>query len=217
MFKTKKEAIAYLGADLSRPGKMPCKGWSLPAMKTCRTGRQSLRLKDSICSSCYACKGNYVFAHVKDALARRLEATKKPHFEKAMVKLITGMPYFRWHDSGDLYSIEYLQRIINIARATPDTRHWLPTRELDLVDRYAFRFPIPSNLTIRISGLQVDKFITPDAFVVSNVTTKVYPTDPLDGITSYCPSTWNPLSVGSCGTCRACWDSNIDSIVYKKH
>ena len=48
------------------------------------------------------------------ALARRLESLKHPQWVEAMVALIHGEPWFRWHDSGDLQSPEHLKKIFEV-------------------------------------------------------------------------------------------------------
>ena len=37
-------------------------------------------------------------------------------------------PYFRWHDSGDMFHVSYIKAIIEVCKATPMIDHWLPTR-----------------------------------------------------------------------------------------
>ncbi len=62
--------------------------------------------------------------------------------------------FHRWHDSGDLQSVEHLEKIIEVCRRTPQIQHWLPTRELAILR--ACRERIPANLTIRVSATMID-------------------------------------------------------------
>ena len=69
-----KEALKNVGG-LSNPSKMHCYGYSFPA-ETCNIGSKLRKVENSICSKCYAMKGNYVFPKVKSALYNRLETLK---------------------------------------------------------------------------------------------------------------------------------------------
>ena len=52
-----KEAKEITGS-LTRTSKMPGLSYSLPAWE-CKTGSKLRKVKDSVCSMCYALKGNY--------------------------------------------------------------------------------------------------------------------------------------------------------------
>jgi len=205
----KKEASAITGG-LSRPSKMPCPGISLPA-SSCQTGQKLARCPGTPCHGCYALKGMYRFPNVQAALARRLEALQHPAWVQAMTALITGHKYFRWHDSGDVQSSWHLKQIFEVCNNTPDTMHWLPTREAKLLQ---FMDPkvIPKNLIIRMSSHKINQ--PPVKFWPWAST--VYSHDaPIYGATSVsCPA----LKQGnSCGACRACWDRKISNVTYPKH
>ena len=96
------------------------------------------------------------------AYQRRLDLADDPDWVVAMVKLvywqaeINGDRTFRWFDSGDLQDVEMLERIVSVARHTPEIRHWLPTRERGIVWRYLATEVLPANLTIRLSAISVD-------------------------------------------------------------
>src|SRR5262245_31613313 len=126
---TKKEAIAIAGG-LSSPSKLPCHGYSIPAVR-CVTGAKLVQVPGSTCSGCYALKGMYRFPNVKSALELRFQSLRHPQWVEALVTLIqgTGEGYFRWHDSGDLQGVWHLEKIAEVCRRTPDVAHWLPTRE----------------------------------------------------------------------------------------
>ena len=197
----KKEARQITGG-LSAPSKMPGPAYNLPAWK-CITGSKLVKIPGSVCAGCYALKGRYRFQVVRLALARRLASLKHPRWVDAMVALIHGEPWFRWHDSGDLQSAWHLKRIFEVCNKTPDTQHWLPTREariLNLIDPAV----IPSNLIIRMSSHMIDQ--KPVTF---------WPwTSTVSTTTKTCPA----LDQGnSCRDCRACWDRKISNVTYSKH
>ena len=142
----KKEAKEITGG-LSAPSKMPGPAYNLPA-QGCITGAKLVKIPGSVCSGCYALKGRYNFSNVRLALARRLESLDHPQWVLAMTVLIKGEEVFRWHDSGDLQSSWHLKRIFEVCEATPETSHWLPTRESKFLPLSTDS--IPKNLIIRV-------------------------------------------------------------------
>ena len=199
-----KEAIEITGG-LSKPNKMPGPSINLPASQ-CITGRKLVKVKGSTCSGCYALKGRYRFPNVKEALARRLAKLHDPRWIDAMVTLINKQPVFRWHDSGDLQSVQHLKNIFEVCQRTPDTDHWLPTREarfLNLMDPAV----VPKNLKIVLSDHMNDQ-VTPPTWwpYTSGVSTKH------DAVT--CPAS---KQGNKCVDCRKCWDRNTKRVIYGKH
>ena len=61
---------------------------------------------------------------------------------------------FRWHDSGDVQDAAHLIKIIAVCKFTPETSHWLPTREAWIKDHMPH---CPDNLVIRFSAPMVDQ------------------------------------------------------------
>ena len=198
-----KKDLEKIVGGLSKPSKMPGPAYNLPAYK-CITGQKLAKVPGSVCHGCYALKGRYRFNNVKSAMERRLEALKDPGWVDAMIQLIKPHKEFRWHDSGDLQSLEHLQNIFRVCRSTPGTKHWLPTREAQILKRVKVN-EVPRNLVIRFSSHMVDQ--GPVSFWpwTSTVTT--------DGQHS-CPSS---KQGNKCLDCRACWDRDIRNISYGKH
>ena len=199
----KKEANKIVGG-LSAPGKMPCPSINLPAV-ACVTGSKLAQVPGTTCHGCYALKGRYRFQNVKEAMNRRLEALKDSRWVQAMVTLMEGRKYFRWHDSGDIQRAWHLKRILEVCKQTPSTKHWLPTREAGLL---ALMDPevIPKNLIIRLSATKVD-----GAAGKSWPWTATVTTDPKQ---KTCAA---PDQKGKCLDCRACWSRDIQNITYAKH
>ena len=204
---------------LSSPSKMPCHGYSLPA-KECITGSKLRKVKGSTCASCYALKGRYVFKNVQDALYRRLESLKnRAQWIEAMAFLINhyetdksgiSMGVFRWHDSGDLQSVDHLAMIVEVCNATPTVQHWLPSREYGIVRKYlATVGPLPINLTIRLSAHMVGQYKLPEIPGV------VWSTVGAPEGSYECPAVKH--KTGKCGTCRACWDKSVLVVDYGLH
>jgi len=128
-----KELESAVGT-LSAPSKMPCYSFSIPA-KRCITGMKLRNVKGSICSSCYALKGRYVFDNVQNALENRFQKLNHSNWVQLMAQLIAKKEksgFFRWHDSGDLQSVVHLHKICEVAKMLPNIKFWLPTREFSI-------------------------------------------------------------------------------------
>ena len=123
------EALKIVGG-LSKPSKMPGWAYGLPAAE-CKTGSKLVNIPNSVCSGCYALKGCYVFPVVQAAQYRRLASIASPLWTGAMSLLINSKKskFFRWHDSGDVQDVDHLLKIFAVAKLTPETSHWMPTRE----------------------------------------------------------------------------------------
>ena len=208
----KKEAIKITGG-LSKPSKMPGFAYNLPATR-CKVGSKLAKVKGSVCEGCYALKGMYRFGNVQKALEKRYQSLADVRWVNSMAWLISNQSkdYFRWHDSGDIQSIDHLHKIVQVCKLNPDTKHWLPTREYKLVEDYIKKHgALPSNLVIRLSAHKVD-FAPPSKLanrlgvqtssVVSNK----------DDYTCKAPNQEN-----ACKDCRLCWDPKVANVAYLKH
>ena len=196
----KKEARKITGG-LSAPSKMPGPSYNLPATQ-CITGSKLVKIPGSVCKGCYALKGRYNFNNVRLALARRMESLKHPQWVLAMTVLIKGEEVFRWHDSGDLQSAWHLKRIFEVCKATPETSHWLPTREAKFLPLNTDS--IPKNLLIRMSSHMIDQKPVKFWPWTSTVSTGSFT----------CPASKQD---NECKSCRNCWDRNIANVSYPKH
>ena len=196
----KKEAKEITGG-LSLPSKMPGPAYNLPA-QACITGAKLVQIPGSVCAGCYALKGRYNFRNVRLALARRLESLQHPRWVEAMTVLIKGEEVFRWHDSGDLQSSWHLKRIFEVCEATPETSHWLPTREAKFLPLN--HDSIPKNLIIRMSSHRIDQKPVKFWPWTSTVSTGDFT----------CPASKQD---NQCKSCRNCWDRNIANVSYPKH
>ena len=212
---TIKQAEAIVGG-FSKPSKMPGYCLSLSAEK-CGTGSKLRAVKGSICEGCYAMKGRYVFPNTKKAHARRLAALSHPQWVEACVFAINKRapknPEFRWHDSGDIQSLEHLEMIAEVATLTPSVKHWIPTKEYRIVAQFLRKHgAFPANLCVRISATKRGH---------KAPTCGGLPTSTVDsGLGWSCPvangeQTCDNNSSGK--ACRACWDSNVPNIDYHLH
>jgi len=206
-----KQAKEIVGG-LSKPSKMPGYGYGLSAFD-CDTGSKLRLIKNSTCSMCYALKGRYTFPGVKNAHARRLESIERDDWVQAMVILIKNygrkVPYFRWHDSGDLQSLDHLKKIVAVAMLTPKVRHWLPTREPGILKSFFNEgLSLPGNLAVRVSATMIDGKPHANVGLTSTVHKEQAP------IGYSCPAS---KQGNECKTCRACWNINIKNVSYGAH
>jgi len=220
---------------LSQTSKMPTMSISLPAT-LCKTGSKLRNVKGSVCSKCYACKGAYTWKPTEIAMQRRHDALVNDQWVDAMVSLMNNKKrikdsgLFRWHDSGDLQSINHLAKIIDVANKTPHIKHWIPTKEKKMLIDYLKDNKLPPNVVIRLSGAMVDGDIPKAHKHTSTVTSdhklatcKAYLTDktgkqwPHDVVQAMDKKQKKALDFGHCGDCRQCWDKTVSNIVYLAH
>ena len=195
-----KEAQAITGS-MTRTSKMPGLSYSLPAWE-CKTGSKLRKIKNSVCSACYALKGNYTrYKAIKAAQYVRLASLNSELWTAAIVTQIKRQKYFRWHDAGDVQDLQHLNKIYEVCRLTPGTKHWMPTREAWIKDHLDSK---PDNLVIRFSAPMIDQAAPARWPNSSEVVT--------EGAT--CPA---PQQGNSCGACRNCWNPEIKTIKYGKH
>jgi hypothetical protein len=152
--------------------------------------------------------------NVRNALQKRFNSINKPEWVDAMTIAIAGKEtsgYFRWHDSGDIQSVEHLRKICQIAINLPSIKFWLPTREYSFVTQYKKQFgDIPSNLTIRLSSLMINGNAPTGIAKILGLTTSGVSKD--NSFT--CPASNQD---NKCLSCRACWDKSVTNVSYKLH
>jgi len=211
----KKSEAQLITHTLSKTSKMPGPSYSISAF-SCQTGSKLAKIPGSVCHGCYARKNAYAWKTTQAALSKREATLSHPLWVEAMVVQIGSNSWFRWHDSGDIQSINHLDRICQVAKATPDTKHWLPTKEIGMVRDYVKTHQVPANLIIRLSAPMVDSKALRglDSPQVKTCRT-ISEAGIVDGTsTKVCPA---PKQGGKCGDCRNCWDLNVEDVAYLKH
>lgn len=235
-----KDLSARVGG-LSRTSKLPDHSYGFPTCK-CKTGSRLCKIEDSICSRCYARKGYYVvYKNIEKAQLRRFDSLKSKTWIRDMSALLIGKgcKWFRWHDSGDLASVQHLTKIAQVAENCPDIKFWLPTKEYGMVSAYLGKHKkFPANLVVRCSACFPDCTFQasykrtsghigklPDLkelakhVLFSEVYTFAKGYNPLtiqfpDGVVRY---VCQGVRLGTCGNCRMCWNQNAKYIVYPLH
>lgn len=212
MITSLEQAIA-VAHTLSEPSKMPWYSYSIPA-QTCHLGRLLASKPATVCSACYAWKGNYRFNGTQKAMWLRFLSLRHPDWVEAMAFQINYHAthcrrpsthlYFRWHDSGDLQGPWHFLNIMRVAELTPTVRHWLPTREQRYVSAVLdIDHSLPSNLTLRMSTTRVG--VSGRRYSNLPVATVDVPAEPN---VVQCEAL---KRAGRCGACRECWtDKDIN-------
>ena len=208
-----KDAIQY-GKISNGNSKMPGTTYAIDAF-ACVTGSKLALIEGTPCHSCYARKLQKLRPSVDQGWKANLakwQASDPTEWIASMVFQIGRYNtdgYHRWFDSGDLQSLAMLDAIADVARMTPQVKHWLPTQERKLFsDWLKLGNVLPDNLNIRVSAAKLngDK---PKGVNGSQVYTKG--SDPKGHA---CPA----RSQGNnCGQCRACWSKDVPLVSYPKH
>lgn len=216
------KAAMEVAGSLGYPSKMPGTAYGISA-KACITGGKLAQVEGSVCYDCYAMRANYIYPSVQQAHETRLAGLDSPLWADAVVRMlvhvheVTGMGrkgpiqrgWHRWHDSGDLQSVNHLEKICEVARRTPKIRHWLPTRELGIVKAFQKAGGIvPANLVIRVSATMIDG----DPTQAWPTTSTVHQFKRHKGRACVAPK-----QEGKCGDCRACWNPKVKNVSYHKH
>ena len=197
---------------ISKVGKLNSRSWSLEALETCPASKGSDGELVPACKGCYAVGGNYRFKNVKQARSHNKKDWKRSEWVADMIEELDADRYFRWFDSGDMYSLALAEKMYEICKATPWTRHWIPTRMhkfkkfRDVIDR----LNALDNVVVRLSSDGINGEIIEDAKYSSTIIPFI------DSVTvaTVCNA---PLQDGKCKKCRLCWDKSTKIIAYAGH
>lgn len=114
---------------------------------------------------CYASKGRYKFKVVAAKRQYNLACSMEEPFVEAMCDEIQGfhVEYVRIHDSGDFYSKEYLNKWIEIAKASPKVLFYTYTKSFPLFEGVE----LPSNFIV--IGSEGGLYPVPSKYPVAKV------------------------------------------------
>jgi hypothetical protein len=197
---------------LSKASKMPCRSWSLQALDTCPASKNPDGSLVDACKGCYATDGNYRFSNVKAPRVHNREDWKRDDWVADMVQELDNDRYFRWFDSGDMYSLGLAHKILEVMQQTPWVKHWLPTR----MHKFAKFKPVLAqmasldNVVIRLSSDSVR------GETVQGETTSVIIGEDQIKTTKFtvCRSFEQE---GKCLDCRSCWSKEVKVVAYVQH
>ena len=134
--------------------------FSIPAYKT-KGGKLTCPFADSCIKYCYAQKGNYTrFPKIGELMEQKYTITKQDNFILLMNEEIQKKKasHIRIHDSGDFYSIKYLQKWVDIATQNTNVIFYAYTKSIKFFKDNKVK--TPTNLKIIFSeGSKTDNLI----------------------------------------------------------
>ena len=197
---------------LSKTSKLGTKSWSLQALETCPGSKAADGSLVPACSGCYATTGMYHFGAVKAVRADNKADWKRESWTNDMVKALSKDSHFRWYDSGDMYSLELAEKMLAIMEATPNTKHWLPTRMYKFPKFQAVLAKMQAlpNVMVRYSSDAVDGSFTAGV----HGSTIIPSADTAPAGVTVCQAY---SQGGKCLDCRACYDKQVAVIGYPAH
>ena len=139
--------------------------FSIPAYKT-KAGKITCPFAKDCIKYCYAQKGNYKrFPIIQQLMEKKYNITKQDNFVDLMSTEIKKKKakYIRIHDSGDFYSVKYLNKWIQIAKDNKDVIFYAYTKSIKFFKRTKKNnnnWLLPKNLKIIFSeGSKTDNLI----------------------------------------------------------
>lgn len=122
----------------------------------------------------------------------------------------------RIHESGDLYSISYWNKLKNVVEACPSVKFLIYTKSLNIVkgDYRAFNLP---NLVVRLSTdsttpLEYLEEVNSNPYLTTKVVDKImYP------ILDKKVVCGTDKEMAKCANCMKCWNKGIKNIIFLKH
>lgn len=197
---------------LSMTTKLGCKSWSLQAGDTCPGSYTKDGSLVPACKGCYAKFGNYRYNNVKEPREHNKQDWQRTEWVADMVQALDTERYFRWFDSGDMYALGLAEKIYQVMQQTPWVKHWLPTRmqKFPKFQSILANMQALPNVSVRFSSDSVTGDYTPGLHgsVIVPDTSSVPQEAFLCGAYS---------RDGKCGSCKACWNKDVELIAYPAH
>jgi hypothetical protein len=186
--------------------------WSLQALETCPGSLSASGVLVDACSGCYATTGCYNFKGTKAVRADNKAAWQEAGWVQTMTTALRKQRFFRWFDSGDMYSLSLAEKMLEVMKATPHVKHWLPTR--------MHKFPKFQSIIAEMAALD-NVMVRPSSDAVDGTYTKgvhgstILPAGmPVPAGVVACTA---PENDGKCNGCRACYSKDVPVIGYIAH
>ena len=186
--------------------------WSLQAIETCPGSLSASGVLVDACSGCYATTGCYNFKGTKAVRADNKAAWQEAGWVQTMTTALRKQRFFRWFDSGDMYSLSLARKMLEVMKATPQVQHWLPTR--------MHKFPKFSAIIAEMQALP-NVMVRPSSDAVDGTYTKgvhgstILPAGmPVPAGVVACTA---PDNGGKCNGCRACYSKDVPVVAYIAH
>ena len=198
------------------------------ANKNSKTGAACLNLAFPVCTcrvdapckaTCYACKGCQMIANVQAAYYRNLRLYHDDpdnFFEQVYYKIkFSGLPKVRLFDSGDFPDADFLVRLVELCRKTPDTKYMAFTKQYEIVNDYITKNGnLPDNLNIMFSAWhKLWDVSNPYGLGVAYVDfddKSLNPEFPKNAFV--CPG-----RASTCSACGACWNKKLKAVLFHQH
>ena len=186
--------------------------WSLQALETCPASKNKDGTLVDACKGCYATTGNYNYPNVKLPRALIKEDLQRDAWVSDMLIALDSSRYFRFFDSGDMYSIDLAHKILELCTKATWVKFWIPTRmhkfkkfhsvldKMQALPNVVVRFSSDSVQGQTIPGLTTSTIFSEESQLPDNATIcRAYEHD------------------GKCNGCRACYNKDVPLIAYKSH
>jgi hypothetical protein len=186
--------------------------WSLQALETCPASKNKDGSLVDACKGCYATTGNYNYPNVKAPRISNKEDWLRDQWVDDMLLALDSSRYFRFFDSGDMYSIDLANKILELCTKATWVKFWIPTRmhkfkkfhsvinKMQALPNVVVRFSSDSVEGAAIPGLTTSTIFSNEDQLPSNATIcRAYEHD------------------GKCNGCRACYSKDVSVIAYKSH
>lgn len=137
-------------------------------------------------------------------------------FEQVYCKVkFSGLPKVRWFDSGDIPDYEFLEKMVELCKKTPDTKHMAFTKRYELVNEYIDKNGnLPDNLNIIFSAWdKIWEVPNPHGLGVAYVDFKEKRLNPEIPKNAFvCPG-----RESTCSACGVCWNKKVKAVVFHQH
>lgn len=196
--------------------------------KNSKTGAACLNIAFPVCTcredapckkTCYACKGCQQIAVVQGAYYRNLRLyydDPDNFFEQVYCKVkFSGLPKVRLFDSGDFPDAEFLDRLVEVCKKTPNTKWMAFTKKYWIVNEYIDKNgDLPKNLNIMFSAWDIFWEVpNPHGLGVAYVDfndKRLNPEFPRNAFR--CPG-----RESTCSACGACFSKRLKAVVFHEH
>lgn len=198
---------------LSKTSKLDgIKSWSLEAVATCPAAKDKDGNLVAACSGCYATTGNYRYPNVKAPREHNREDWKREDWTRDMITALSKEKYFRWFDSGDMYSPALAEKILDVMISTPNVKHWIPSKMFKFAKFQTIfdRMQALDNVAVRFSSDSIQGEYS------DNHGSTIIPDYQFQTSAKVCHA-YKKENNGKCKGCRDCWNKDIPVIAYVAH
>lgn len=186
--------------------------WSLNALDTCQGSIGKDGELVPACKGCYATTGNYRFSNVKAPREFNKKDWQRDSWVSDMLIALDSSRYFRFFDSGDIYTVELAEKILELCTKANWVKFWIPTRmhKFKKYNEVLSKLEALPNVVLRKSSDAVD-----GSRIEGNNTSVIFSDESqLKGDEFICRAYEN---AGKCNGCRACYSKDVSVIAYKAH